>query len=79
MKVSKIGLPYDELANRILGPNSFNLVDKFLSRSDCKFALEAWEEYSKSLYKDLLVLIPHWVSNQTICYINATDLLEGFN
>ncbi|KAL0917166.1 hypothetical protein M5K25_012213 [Dendrobium thyrsiflorum] len=70
-------LPCDhQLAEKVLG--SMSCDDEALSFSwvAFKLAVTRWEEYMFSLYKDLLMLIPHWVFHQTIFLAPTTEQLS---
>lgn len=71
-------------------PCGHQLAEKFLGSMSCdeetlpfswvafKLSVSRWEEYMFSLYKELLMLIPHWVFHQSI-FLAPTSEQLSFN
>lgn len=70
-------LPCDhQLAEKIMGSTSCDDGNFPFSWVCFKLAVTRWEEYMFSLYKELLILTPHWVFHQTIFLAPASEQLS---
>lgn len=74
-KLTELVLPCDrQLVEKVMRRISTDMVDVSFSWDDFALAVEMWEEYVKSLHKDLLVLWPYWISQKNIFFVNPTEL-----
>nr|CAD1832923.1 unnamed protein product [Ananas comosus var. bracteatus] len=71
----EICLPCDrELAESTLGRSCYEEAKVFTVSNDLSLAVVAWENYSCKLRRDLLSLMPHWLSNQSIFFADPSEL-----
>lgn len=72
---TEICLPCDrELAESTLGHSCYEEAKVFTDSNDLSLAVVAWENYSCKLRRDLLSLMPHWLSNQSIFFADPSEL-----
>lgn len=73
MTGSELVLPCDhQLAEKVIGP-SMSCEDETVpfSWDDFSMAVIRWEEYMCSLYEQLVMLVPHWVTHRTIFLVHT--------
>ncbi|WOL14192.1 hypothetical protein Cni_G22972 [Canna indica] len=62
------------LAAEVLGGISDDDIELPFSWDDLILGNARWEEYMSKLSENLSILIPHWLSNQTLSFVNPADL-----
>ncbi|KAK8951075.1 hypothetical protein KSP39_PZI003105 [Platanthera zijinensis] len=75
MNGSELVLPCDHLlAEKVLGSFMYCEYETMpFSWDDFSMAVIRWEEYMYSLYEQLVMLVPHWVTHQTIFLVHTSD------
>ncbi|KAK8966994.1 hypothetical protein KSP40_PGU010055 [Platanthera guangdongensis] len=75
MNGSELVLPCDHLlAEKVLGSFMYCEHETMpFSWDEFSMAVIRWEEYMCSLYEQLVMLVPHWVTHQTIFLVHTSD------
>ncbi|KAJ8459788.1 hypothetical protein OPV22_032714 [Ensete ventricosum] len=64
-----------ELGEAILGGISRHDPKPSFSWDDLALGIARWEEYMSELHRKLLILIPYWLSNHTLSFADASEIL----
>lgn len=63
-----------QLMEKIFGHISHDDLEHSFSWDDFAIAVEMWEEYTRSLHRRMLLLLPYWVSHHSIVLVDSSEL-----
>ena len=69
----------NHFGNTIFGRSTPTIPESSFNWDELKLTVKRWEEYTGMLRKSLYALMPYWISQQTISFIEPSMLQKNMN